>query len=182
MSTSFLAYPVERLGSTPPPQAITVTNTDPSGATLNGLQLGFRATATLDSGNPSDFDSLPNFTEQDNCAAAPGSPFSLGPQQSCKISISFAPQQSCPWLPLPGAGGAAPSQCPPFLGTSIPAAVSQTAIVTVTSPTSAGADPDANFAVPISGGGVSMVVPSTPEIDFGSEAVTEASLPQPLSF
>lgn len=182
MSPSFLAFPVERLGTPPTAQTITVTNTDPSGTTLNGLQLVFRATPTLDSGSPSDFDLLPDFSEQDNCATTPGSPFSLGPQQSCKISVSFAPQQSCPWLPFTNAGGAAPSQCPPFIGNTIPAAATQTAIVTVISPTSAGADPDASFAVPISGGGVSIVVPSTPEIDFGAEAVSEASLPQPLSF
>lgn len=182
MSPAFLLFPVQQLGAPATTQTVTVTNTDLSGTTLNGLQLALKVTPTSDTSNPSDFNFLPGFSEQDNCATTPGSPFSLGPQQSCTISISFAPQQDCPWLPIAGLGGAAPSQCPPFMGASIPAAALQTATLSVTDPTSIGTDADSNFAVPISGGGISLVIPSTPEIDFGSETVAELSQPQLLSF
>jgi hypothetical protein len=43
-------------------------------------------------------------------------------------------------------------------------------------------DTDTEFLVPISGIGLSAIQPSTPELDFGAEAVSEASLPQALSF
>jgi hypothetical protein len=118
----------------------------------------------------SDFDGLPNFTEQDNCASPAGSAFSLAPQQSCSITISFSPQQSCTWLPSTSLGGEPPSVCPFHLNASL----------TITSPVSA--DGNTSFAVPISGQGFSALVPSTPELDFGSEALTEASAPQLLSF
>jgi hypothetical protein len=50
----------------------------------------------------------------------------------------------------------------------------------VTSPSSA--DGNTAFAVPVSGIGFSAIVPSTPELDFGAEALTETSAPQSLSF
>jgi hypothetical protein len=118
----------------------------------------------------SDFNGLPNFTEQDTCASTPGSTFSLSPQQSCSITISFSPQQSCPWLPSTALGGEPPSACPFPLAASL----------TVNIPSSA--DSDKAFAVPISGIGFSAIVPSTPELDFGAEAMGEASAPQVLSF
>jgi hypothetical protein len=43
-------------------------------------------------------------------------------------------------------------------------------------------DGDTAFAVPVSGIGFSAIVPSTPELDFGAEALTETSAPQLLSF
>lgn len=182
LSPALLAFPVEPLGAPATTQTVTLKNTDPSGATLNGLQLAFKVTGTSDSSNPSDFNLLPSFSEQDTCAATPGASFSLAPNQSCTISVSFAPQQSCPWLPIPGLGGAAPSQCAPFFGTTISAVALQAANLTVTNPTSLATDSDSNFAVPVTGAGVSLVRPSTPEIDFGSEALSESSLPQLLSF
>ncbi|HEV2732779.1 MAG TPA: choice-of-anchor D domain-containing protein, partial [Terriglobales bacterium] len=44
------------------------------------------------------------------------------------------------------------------------------------------ADADNEFSVPISGTGLSALVPSVPEIDFGAEALGEASDAQTLSF
>jgi hypothetical protein len=55
-----------------------------------------------------------------------------------------------------------------------------TARLTVSSPKSA--DNDKDFTVPVTGTGVSAIVPSTPELDFGAQAVGGASLPQSLSF
>jgi hypothetical protein len=171
LSPASLTFPAQQVGSTPTAQTITLTNTDPSGTTLSGLSLTFNP----QSGNTSlfgvsDFDGLPNFTSQDTCANPPGSTFSLGPQQSCSITISFSPQQSCPWLPSTSLGGEPPSACP------FPLA----ATMTVNSPASA--DNDKAFAAPISGTGFSAIMPSTPELDFGAEAVSEMSAPQVLSF
>jgi hypothetical protein len=166
---AFLSFPPQALGSTTT-QTVTLTNTDPSGATLNGLQLLW----TMSSGSfggPSDFNGLPNFLEQDTCAPSIGSSFTLASGQSCVITVSFTPQQSCPWLPF-GAPpfGSAPSLCPSQL----------TASLTVSSPSSA--DNDTNFSVPVTGYGGSALQPSTAELDFGAEAKSESSLPQLLSF
>jgi hypothetical protein len=171
LSPAAIVFPVQQVGSTPTTQTVTLTNADPSGSQLSGLSLSFNP----QSGNaslfgPSDFDGLPNFTSQDNCASPPGSTFSLAPQQSCTITISFSPQQSCPWLPSTALGGEPPSLCP----------FPMVAALTVNSPSSA--DDNTVFAVPISGLGFSAIVPSTPELDFGSEAPTETSAPQFLSF
>jgi HYDIN/CFA65/VesB family protein len=176
LTPAAISFPVQMLGTIPTTQSITVTNTDPAGATLSGLALTFRDNSGSASFPVSDFNGLPSFTEQDNCATSPGSPFSLGPQQSCTVSITFSPQQSCPWLPTT----VAPSQCPPFLAASVPAPPAQTAIISVVSPNSA--DTDTTFVVPISGIGLSLLQPSTPELDFGAEAVGQSSLPQSLSF
>jgi hypothetical protein len=171
LSPPFITFVPQQVGSAATAQTVTLTNTDPSGLTLNGLTLSFNPQAGSTSlFGPSDFDGLPNFTEQDNCAPSLGSSFSLVSQQSCTITISFSPQQSCPWLPSTALGGASPASCP------LPLVAS----VTVNSPASA--DDDKAFAVPVSGAGFSAIVPSTPEIDFGAEALTETSAPQVLSF
>jgi hypothetical protein len=171
LSPASLTFPAQQVGSAPTSQTLTLTNTDPSGATLSGLSLLFSPQAGNTSlFGASDFDGLPNFTSQDTCANSPGSTFSLAPQQSCSITIAFSPQQSCPWLPSVALGGEPPSLCPfPLF-----------AKLTVNSPVSA--DSDTAFAVPITGAGFSTIVPSTPELDFGAEALSEASPPQLLSF
>jgi hypothetical protein len=171
LSPASLIFPPQQVGSAATAQTITLTNTDPSGTTLTGLSLMFNP----QSGNTSlfglsDFDGLPNFTEQDTCANPAGSTFSLSSQQSCSITISFSPQQSCPWLPSTALGGEPPSACPFPLAASL----------TVNSPSSA--DSDKAFALSITGVGFSAIVPSTPELDFGAEAVGKASAPQVLSF
>lgn len=164
-----LVFPAQALGSPATTQSITLTNN--AATTLSGLTLSFNP----QSGAPSpfglsDFNGLPNFSSQDTCANPSGSSFDLQPQQSCTITISFSPQQSCPWLPSAALGGVSPSLCPFPLSASL----------TVNSPTSADGDPA--FAVPITGTGLSALVPSTPELDFGAVALTEMSAPQTLSF
>jgi hypothetical protein len=174
LSSALLTFPPQVLGSAPTTQTITLTNSDPSGATLSGISLSWLVNNGLfDNGAPSDFNGLPNFAEQDTCASSLGSSFSLGPGQSCSITITFSPQESCPWIPFgnaPSILGAAPSQCP------FPLA----ATLTVNSPASA--DNNTSFAVPITGYGMSDIQPSTPELDFSSEALSESSTPQSLSF
>jgi hypothetical protein len=162
---------IQQVGSIPTTQLLTLTNNNLSGVSLTGLSIQF----IPQSGAPSvfglsDFTGLPNFTEQDNCASPAGSTFSLAPQQFCTILISFAPQESCPWLPSTASGGAPPSACPTNL----------TATLTVNSPASA--DSNTAFAVPITGVAFSAIEPSTPELDFGAEAVGETSSTQSLSF
>ena len=171
LSPALLTFPAQLVGSAPTTQSLTLTNNGQSGTPLSGLTLTFNPQSKSTSlFGFSDFDELANFTEQDNCASSVGSSFTLAPQQSCSITISFSPQQSCPWLPQTSQGGEPPALCPFPLG----------ATLTVHSPSSA--DSDTAFAVPIGGSGFSAIVPSTPELDFGSEALTEMSAPQPLSF
>jgi hypothetical protein len=171
LSPAAVVFPPQQVASAPTTQVITLTNTDPSGSTLTGLSLSFSPqTGNTSLFGLSDFNGLPNFTSQDNCATTPGSTFSLGPQQSCYITISFSPQQSCPWLPSLALAGQPPSLCPFPLS----------ATLTVNSPTSV--DNNTAFAVPVSGLGFSAIVPSTPELDFGAEALNETSAPQLLSF
>jgi hypothetical protein len=175
VSPAFLVFPLQPVGSSAASQSITVTNTDPSGATVNGLQVEFNTAQ-------SSFNFQPNFTEQDNCASSQGASFSLAPQQSCTITISFVPQQACPLQP-------SPSLCAPFLSPSPgipPYMTGQVTVITGGSPQSS--DGDNSFVVPVSGLGASAVQPSTPELDFGSEAAPasgnqgEASAPQSVSF
>jgi hypothetical protein len=166
--------PPQLLGSAPTTQTITLSNSDLAGNTLNGLTLSLApGTGVFDNNAPSDFNGLPNFTEQDTCASPAGSSFSLAPGQSCVITITFAPQESCPWLPFGSPvsmAGAPPADCP----------IPLTATLTVNSPVSA--DTNTAFAVPISGFGASAIEPSVPEIDFGAEALSESSLPHSLTF
>src|SRR6202051_2711974 len=168
LSPALLTFPAQALGSSATTQTITLSNN--SGSTLNGLQLQWTV-PNGSFGTPSDLNGLPNFAEQDTCAPSLGSPFSLGSGQSCSINVSFSPQESCPWLPYgtpPSVGGAAPALCP----------IPLTATLSVNSPASA--DSNTTFAVPITGIGESAIIPSTAELDFGAEALSESSLPQSL--
>jgi len=193
LTPSFLSFPAQTVGSNPVTQTITLTNADPAGTgnTLTGLSLELSSASYIDSSftGISEFDQQPDFTEQDTCSNSPGSTFSLGPLQSCVISISFSPQQSCTWLPET-AGGIAPALCPPFepetisTNSYVPPTIAtppaRAARLTVKS--SLSVDADTSFVVPITGVGQSALVPSTPELDFGAEAVSETSLAQVLSF
>jgi len=179
---AFVSFPDQRLGSAATRQTITLTNS--SSATLNGLTLNFTNNGDSQFGGQSDFNGLASFTEQDTCASPPGSPFALTQGQSCSITVTFSPQESCPWLPFPQSGngqsiaGASPEYCP----------FPQAATVSVNCPVSgcpASADNDTVFAVPITGIGLSAIAVSTPELDFGAEEQLnppESSLPQMVSF
>ena len=177
LSPAVVTFPAQMLESSASTQTITLTNN--SGSPLNGLALQWNVNPGAFNNAPSDFDGYPNFNHKDTCASPFGTPFSLDAGASCTITVTFAPQESCPWVPFPASGtgqsilGASPEYCPFPLG----------ATLTVTSPSSA--DADTSFAVPITGTGVSAIEPSTPELDFGAEQAlspAEASLPQALSF
>lgn len=174
MAPEPLTFPAQQVGSAPTLQTVTLTNNSLSTTPLSGLTIALTATnpapGSTSPFGPSDFTGLPDFTEQDTCATSPGATFALAPQQSCTISIAFSPQQSCPWLPSTALGGEPPAACPyPLLAT-----------LTVSSPISA--DNNTTFSMPISGVGFSAIVPATPELDFGAEAVGESSASQLLTF
>lgn len=174
LTPSFLNFPPQLVGSAPTTQTVTVAYNDPSGVQLTGLTLDWVAESGLGSETgQTSFNGQPNFTLADSLPGDPcnvpiGSTFSLAQGQSCTLTVTFAPQQSCTWLP--NQGGSPPAQCPLPL----------TAILKVVSPTSP--DNDFAFRIPISGTGLSALTPSTPELDFGASAVGESSLPQVLTF
>ena len=161
-----LTFPPQLVGSAATSQTITLTNNTSS--ELSGLTLRVvdhnDSTAFYTSGG-GDFNGVPNFTEQDTCSQQ--GPFNLGAGSSCVITVNFSPQESCPWLPQ----SSAPAQCP----------LPRTGLLTVTVPTGS-ADADNKFSVPITGAGLSWLVPSVPEIDFGWEALGEASPLVALTF
>ncbi len=165
-----LSFPPQLLGSAPTTQTITLTNN--SSSALSGLKLLFGESDSLlfYSSSGGEYNGVRSFTEQDKCRQQ-GS-ITLNSGASCTITVFFSPQESCPWLPQ-GASldGLAPAKCPLPL----------TASLTVSVP-SGGADADSEFSAPVTGTGLSLVVPSVPEIDFGWEALGEASDPETVTF
>ena len=176
---SSLTFAPQLVGSAANSQTVTLTNNTSSplselGATLNLTETD---SVTLFYAHGGDFNGVSNFTEQDNCTQQ-GS-ISLAAGASCTITIYFSPQESCPWLPqpqggVPGIQGIAPASCP----------ITLTAAVNVTLQTqlSGSDDLDTTFSLPVSGSGLSAVVPSVPEIDFGWETLGEASPPHSVTF
>lgn len=177
LTPAAVTFPAQALGAAATTQTITLANN--SGSVLNNLALQWGVNPGAFDNAPSDFNGYPNFTHQDTCASPFGASFSLNAGASCAITVTFAPQEGCPWLPFPQSGngqsilGAEPEYCPFPLG----------ATLTVTSPTSA--DNDTSFAVPVNGLGLSSIQPSTPELDFGAEEPLnppETSVAQTLTF
>lgn len=178
LTPAAIVFPAQTLGS--PASAQTVALANNTGSALNKLTLSFANfsdSPLFGSNEITDFNGLPNFTETDTCgtggAPSQGQPFDLASGQSCVITVSFSPQESCPWLPFPAPpsiSGAPPEWCPFPLAASL----------TVNSPVTP--DQDNAFSVPITGTGVSAMQPSTHELDFGAEALGETSLPQTLTF
>lgn len=90
-----LVFPPQAVGSSAATLKVTLTN--PHGSTVSGITLSL----TNSSG-------VANFTEKDDCgangASSQGQSFSLLGNQSCTVSIAFAPKQNC-------ADGTSPSVC-----------------------------------------------------------------------
>src|SRR5215469_3693019 len=178
MTPAALTFPPQLLGSTTS-QTITLRNNDPS--PLTGLTLVFidQSGQPGSFGTPSDFNGLSNFAERDNCAPSLSTPFALAPGQSCAVRISFSPQQSCPWLPYAPSGdpsssaaGAPPTACP----------LASTGKLILTTSSANSSDSDGNFAVPVTGTGLSAIVPFPAELDFGAEVPPEKSQSQTITF
>jgi len=174
-SVSSIAFPPQLVG-TSRAETLTLTNTDPMGATQSG-NLQFQ-TPISDFPPPSLAASY-NFSESDTCgpAAAVGGSvsFTLSANQSCTITVTFAPRQSCSKDPTP----AAASNLPPLLCPSpgIPAAVSASDL-------SAPPNPDGTtptFAVDISGAALSAIAPIEAEVGFGALAVGQTSPAQTVT-
>jgi len=140
VTPSALIFSSQALNSPPTTQTITLANT--YGYTLGGITLALT--------------NLPppaaNFTETDTCGvngvSSGGQPFDLLAKQSCVITISFIPLESC-------ASGIAEAQC-------------LRATLTITSP-----DNSAIFAVPMTGG-VNGSEASTPALHFNADGGLEA--------
>jgi hypothetical protein len=179
LSPAAIVFPAQVLNSAPTSQTITLSNN--SAATVPVQALNFSNITDANFNGQSDFNGLPSFTETDACGAggAPslGNPFDLVAGQSCLVTVTFVPQEGCPWLPFPSPpsiNGAPPEFCP----------YPQGATVTATLQNQSSTDSDKSFAVPVSGTGVSAIQPSVAELDFGAEEQlnpAEASLPQVLS-
>ncbi len=138
LSPAALTFPAQILDTS---STLTITLANISTSTLNGLTLAFANNSGAE-----------NFVETDACgvggAPSQTQPFSLNAGQSCVITITFTPQETC-------AVGAA--QCPSPL----------TATLTVTSPRSA--DSDNVFSMPITGTAVTGNTSSARKIDFRQE-------------
>jgi hypothetical protein len=190
LTPASLTFPAQFLGSASTSQTVTLTNN--SASALSGLTFG-RFPPGSDSpfnyGGQNfytDFNGIPSFSETDACgpggSAAGSNPFDLDPGQACSITITFLPQEACPWLPYPNGtsgpslAGASPEYCP-FAQT--------TSLSVMLGSGSSSADGDTSFSAAISGTGLSAIQPSTPELDFGAENAAnpaEASLPQLVTF
>jgi hypothetical protein len=139
LTPSALIFPVQTLGLPPATQTITLANAS-SDAAVGGVTL-----------NLTNSDGVSNFAETDACGVngvpSQGQPFNLIAGQSCVITISFAPLETC-------AVGTPPAQCPSPLNATLTAASPNNGMI---------------FTVPITGTGenpgVNAVAASTPEID-----------------
>ncbi len=168
-SPATLTFPPQVLGTTPSIQAITLTNTDPLGQSQTlklALQTPLYGLGGYLPQGVGDFNSQPHYTEQDTCRS---SPFTLAANQSCTINVSFSPQEGCTW----DAAATPPPQCPITLPTYV-------VVTTASSPV----DGSNAFAVPVTGTGLSALVASPQELDFGQEDPNagEQSDPQTVSF
>jgi hypothetical protein len=116
LTPSALIFGSQVVGSPTTSQTIALVNT-------SGTDLG---SVTLTLANNS---GAPNFSETDTCGVngipSLGEPFDIGSGQSCVITITFAPQETC-------APGTPPSQCPsPLLATLMLNIPSDDVILTV---------------------------------------------------
>ena len=157
-------------------QTLTLTNTDPKGATQSGT-LTFGVVPS-DFSPPAPAPPLYNFSEQDTCAPPPTNigdavPFTLAPNQSCTVTVTFSPVQSCTRNPLQT--DADPSAVPPLQCPS----VLPLAQLTVAVPTSA--DGNDTFSVDISGTGLSAIVPVEAQLGFGAVAQGQTGPPQTVT-
>jgi hypothetical protein len=160
-------------------QVITVDNIQASGSSPLNLKISLLENdgrQIYPAGG--DFNGFPSFTEQDNCTGNGG----LAAQQSCSITVSFSPQQSCPWIPYgSNPAGLAPAKCPGPFNPLVPPKSLLSALLTVSVPSSSTPDSDSTYSIPLKAAGLSAVVPSTPELDFGSVDVGETTLSQQLA-
>ena len=145
LTPSALIFPAQVLGSPVTMQTITLANA--SGTMVGGVAL-----------NLTNSDGVTNFTETDTCGVngvpSQGQPFNLIPAQSCVITITFAPLETC-------AVGTPSAQCPSPLNATL--VVTSSNIETI-------------FTVPITGTGVNESAASTRELDSVQTVQTHSSV------
>ena len=171
-SFSSIAFPPQLVGSSRS-QTVTLTNTDPSGTSQSG-------TLTFNVGS-SEFGIVPapNFSAQGNapCPSAlpPGTaePFTLVPNQSCTITLTFTPQQSCTWGPNKDENN--PNNVPPL---KCPAPLPPASLI---ADVASSPDGDTSFMEVISGTGLSAIEPVEAQLGFSAIAQGQTSPQQILT-
>jgi hypothetical protein len=151
LTPSALLFDPQQVGSSPSIQTITLANT--SGGTLGNVTLSL----TNDSG-------MDNYAETDDCGLngvpSAGQPFNLKTGQTCVVSISFTPLETC-------AVGTPPDQCPSPLN----------ATLSVTSPSN-----NMIFTVPITGTAFSQDAAMSRRLEFGAGSVWDERVVRLASF
>jgi hypothetical protein len=149
LTPTALIFPVQVVGSPPTMQTITLANS--SGGNLGGVTLNLANTSGSD-----------NYTETDDCGLnglpSLGQPFNLIPAQSCDITISFAPLETC-------AVGTPPEQCPSPLNATLFLTIPNNEMV---------------FTLPITGTASSPGEVVSRNFDFVAYGVQEAHPPRAL--
>ena len=151
LAPSGLSFSSQLVGGPPTHQSITLTNN--SSSILTGVTLAL----TNDSG-------AANFTETDLCGSggvpSQGAPFNFYPGQSCPVTVTFAPLETC-------AAGTPPAQCPsPLPATLMIAVPSNSTIITA----------------PITGTAAGGHAVSIPQFNFDVKYILEANDRQSLNF
>ena len=151
LTPSGLSFSSQLVGG--PPTSLSITLANNSSSILTGVTLAL----TNDSGGA-------NFTETDLCGSggvpSQGAPFNFYPGQSCPVTVTFAPLETC-------AAGTPPAQCPSPL----------TATLMITNPSNS-----TIITAPITGTAASGHAASIPHFDFGVKYSLEANDRLSLNF
>lgn len=151
LTPSGLSFSSQSVGGLPVSQTLTLANTS------NSILTGVTLSLLNESG-------AANFTETDLCGpggvASEGEPFNFNPGQTCTVTVTFAPQETC-------AVGAPPAECPSTLTARLLIAVPSSSTI---------------MTAPITGTATSAHAVSTPQFDFGVENALEASAHKSLIF
>ena len=114
----------------------------------------------------SEFNSVDNFEESDTCG---GCGFSLAAGQSCIATVTFSPQQSCTKDPVTSTTSVPALRCPSALNTTL-------AVLDPNSP-----DGSTSFDVPVTGTGLSAIVPLEAQFGFSAVAQGESTPAQTIT-
>lgn len=150
LAPSGLSFSSQLVGG--PPTSLSITLTNNSSSILTGVTLAL----ANDSGTA-------NFTETDLCGSggvpSQGTPFNFYPGQSCPVTVTFAPLETC-------AAGTPPPQCPSPL----------TAKLMITNPSNS-----TIIIAPLTGTAVGGHAVSIPQFDFGVRYVLAANDREPAN-
>jgi hypothetical protein len=157
-SLNSIAFPSQPVG-TSRSQTVTLSNTDPTGATVSQITL-------LRPSLIGEFNGVDNFQTTDNCGTEP---FALAAGKSCTITVTFTPQQSCSKDPYTSSTSVAPLLCPSSLSGTL----------STQGPTSP--DDINSFGVSIRGTGMSALVPLEAQLGFSAVAPGQSTPSQKVT-